>query len=86
MRATASPCARSSARVEETSGASVPSSAVRSLWRRVQQRSLRLVRNHHGHTQKRNACLSHTPGVVVVGWFFYSKSILIVRSADDFFR
>ena len=55
------PCARSSARVEETSGAGAPSSAVRSRHGRVQQESHPLGFESSRSHKQGNACFSHTP-------------------------
>ena len=59
------PCVRSSARVEETSGAGAPSSAVRSQKQgRVQHKSHPLGFESSRSHKQGNACLSHTPGGV----------------------
>ena len=60
------PCARSSARVEETSGAGAPSSAVRSQNHgRDQHKSHPLGYESSRSHKQGNACLSQTPVVVV---------------------
>ena len=74
------PCARSSARVEETSGAGAPSPPCGARTKGASStRAIRWVWKHHGHT-KGNACLSQTP-VWWLWWWWWCGPVCI----DDMF-